>query len=83
MIKQQKIVETITRYRIQFYDSRWNALVVYPFSFERIQRAENEVRMLKKESQNKFRKNYEVVLTKFPINLNIMGRTFKPIENES
>ena len=69
-------MDTITRYRIQFYDSRWNALVVYPFSFERIQQAENEVRILKKEYQNKFRKNYEVIPTKFPVNLNIMGKIY-------
>ena len=70
-------METITRYRIQFYDSRWNALMVYPFSFERIQQAENEVRILKKAYQDKFRKNYEVIPTTFPINVNILGRIFK------
>ena len=75
-------METITRYRIQFYDSRWNAVVIYPFSFARVQQAENEVRILKKEYRNKYRKNYEVVETKFPVNLNIMGRIYKPIEDE-
>lgn len=75
-------METITRYRIQFYDSHWNALVIYPFSFERIQRAEDEVRILKKEYRNRFRKNYEVVLTKFPVNLNIMGKIFKPCQKQ-
>jgi hypothetical protein len=70
-------VETITRYRIQFYDSRWDALVLYPFSFERVQQAEDEVRILKKEYQNKFRKDYEVVPTKVPVNFNILGRIFK------
>jgi len=59
--------------------------VVYPFSFERIQRAEDEVRMLKKQPQNKFRKNYEVVPTKFPFKHAdlIVGQKYKiPLKNE-
>jgi hypothetical protein len=51
--------------------------VLYPFSFERVQQAEDEVRILKKEYQNKFRKDYEVVPTKVPVNFNILGRIFK------